>query len=83
MIHLRYFSRTPLKLFRKPSGRIFGVPLSRLCANNTLPPAINATLRALFQRGPHTQGIFRRCASARALRELRVKVDTQGKLFLN
>lgn len=49
-----------------------------MIVNNTLPPAINALLRALFQKGPHTQGIFRRCASARALRELRVKVDTQG-----
>lgn len=71
--------KTPLKLFRKSScGRIFGVPLSRLCANNTLPPVILSCLRALFQRGPHTQGIFRRCASARALRELKEKVDSQG-----
>jgi hypothetical protein len=75
---LLFFPRTPLKLFRKTTGRIFGVPLSRLCTNNALPPAINSCLRALFQRGPHTQGIFRRCASARALRELREKVDTQG-----
>nr|XP_015838515.1 PREDICTED: rho GTPase-activating protein 20 isoform X2 [Tribolium castaneum] len=70
--------KTPLKLFRKTTGRLFGVALSRLCTNNALPPAITACLRALFQRGPHTQGIFRRCASARALRELREKVDTQG-----
>ncbi|KAF2893103.1 hypothetical protein ILUMI_13059, partial [Ignelater luminosus] len=70
--------KTPLKLFRKNSGRIFGVPLSRLCVNNTLPPAINIILRGLFQRGPHTQGIFRRCASARTLRELREKIDSQS-----
>ncbi|XP_060523155.1 rho GTPase-activating protein 20-like [Cylas formicarius] len=70
--------KTPLKLFRKSSCRVFGVPLSRLCANNTLPPVIIACLRALFQRGPHTQGIFRRCASARALRELREKIDSHG-----
>lgn len=67
-----------MKLFRKSSGKIFGVPLARLCANNVLPPPILATLRALFQRGPHTQGIFRRCASARALKDLRLKVDSQG-----
>lgn len=60
---------------------MFGVPLSRLCTNNMLPPAISTILRTLFQRGLHTQGIFRRCASARALRELRDKVDTQGKLI--
>lgn len=67
-----------LKLFRKAScSKIFGVPLSRLCTNNTLPPAIGACLRTLFLKGPHTQGIFRRCASARALKELREKVDSQ------
>ncbi|KAF5296478.1 hypothetical protein FQR65_LT01467 [Abscondita terminalis] len=69
--------KTTLKLFRKNSGRVFGVALSRLCVNNTLPPAINVILRGLFLRGPHTQGIFRRCSSARALRELREKIDNQ------
>ncbi|KAJ8973723.1 hypothetical protein NQ317_011761 [Molorchus minor] len=70
--------KTPLKLFRKASCRLFGEALSRLCANNTLPPVILAILKTLFQRGPHTQGIFRRCASARGLRELREKIDSQG-----
>lgn len=70
--------KTPLKLFKKNSGRIFGLPLSRIFVNNSPPPPILAILRALSQRGPHTQGIFRRCASARALRELREKIDTQG-----
>lgn len=71
--------RSHLKLFRTKSGpRIFGVCLSRLCTNNTLPPVITAILKALFHKGPHVQGIFRRCASARALKELREKVDSQG-----
>lgn len=70
--------KVPLKLFRKNSGRIFGVPLSRLYVNNSLPSAITTTLKTLYQRGPQTQGIFRRCASARALRELRERVDAQG-----
>ncbi|CAH1128914.1 unnamed protein product [Ceutorhynchus assimilis] len=71
--------KTPLKLFRKSSaGRIFGISLARLCPNNTLPPVILTCLRNLFQKGPQTQGIFRRCASARALRELKEKVDAQG-----
>ncbi|KAF7286487.1 hypothetical protein GWI33_005125 [Rhynchophorus ferrugineus] len=74
--------KTPLKLFRKSScGRVFGISLSRLCTNNVLPPVILACLRGLFQRGPHTQGIFRRCASAKALRELKEKIDTQGSLI--
>ncbi|XP_050297603.1 rho GTPase-activating protein 20-like isoform X2 [Anthonomus grandis grandis] len=72
--------RDPLKqLFRKSSaGRIFGVQLSKLCPNNCLPPVILTCLQVLFQKGPHTQGIFRRCAAARALRELKEKVDSQG-----
>ncbi|XP_066250082.1 rho GTPase-activating protein 20-like isoform X2 [Euwallacea similis] len=71
--------KTPLKLFRKSSaGRVFGVQLSRLCPNNTLPPVIMSCLITLFQQGAQTQGIFRRCASARALRELKEKVDAQG-----
>ncbi|ENN71130.1 hypothetical protein D910_03489 [Dendroctonus ponderosae] len=74
--------KTPLKIFRKSStGRVFGVALSRLCPNNTLPPVISTCLKTLFQQGPQTQGIFRRCASARALRELKEKVDSQGKSF--
>ncbi|XP_019864605.2 rho GTPase-activating protein 20 isoform X2 [Aethina tumida] len=73
--------KTPLKLFRRTSCRFFGVPLARLCHNNSLPPVILSCLRSLFQRGPHTQGIFRRCASARALRELREKIDTQGSVM--
>lgn len=77
--YILYF-RTPLKLFRKVNSRFFGVPLSRLCPNNTLPPILLTILRVLFQKGPHTQGIFRRCASARGLRELREKIDSQGKL---
>ncbi|KAJ8922983.1 hypothetical protein NQ315_001531 [Exocentrus adspersus] len=75
--------KTPLKIFRKSNSRLFGVPLSRLCANYTLPPVLLSVLRALFQRGPHTQGIFRRCASARGLRELRERIDTQGKQLCN
>lgn len=70
--------KIPLKLFRKSNSRFFGVPLSRLCTNGTLPPILNTTLRGLFQRGPHTQGIFRRCASAKALRELRERIDSIG-----
>lgn len=72
------FPRTPLKLFRKGSCRFFGVPLSRVCPNGQLSPILDAILRGLFQRGPHTQGIFRRCASAKALRELRDRIDQTG-----
>nr|CAI5837407.1 unnamed protein product [Callosobruchus analis] len=72
--------KTPLKLFRKPSCRLFGVPLSRLCTNNTLPPVLLTVLKTLSQKGPQTQGIFRKCASAKGLRELREKIDSQGAL---
>lgn len=70
--------RTPLKLFRKSTSRFFGLSLSRICPNGTLSPILNAIMRGLFQRGPHTQGIFRRCASAKTLRELRDRIDQIG-----
>lgn len=54
------------------------MPLSRLCVDNSLPPVLSACFKALYHRGPHTQGIFRRCASARALRELKERIDTQN-----
>lgn len=74
-------SRTPLKLFKKSNCRVFGVPLSRICINNTLPPAISATLRNLYHKGPNTEGIFRRCAAAKALKALRERVDSEGSKY--
>ncbi|CAG9817912.1 unnamed protein product [Phaedon cochleariae] len=70
--------KSPIKFFRKSGSRFFGVPLTRLITNNTLPPVLLAILRVLFHRAPYTQGIFRRCASARALRELKEKIDCQA-----
>ncbi|XP_044738687.1 rho GTPase-activating protein 20-like isoform X2 [Chrysoperla carnea] len=70
--------KTPLKLFRKGNARLWGVSLNRICTNGVLPPTIIAILRGLMLRGPHTHGIFRRCASVRSVRELREKIDRGG-----
>ncbi|XP_077285593.1 uncharacterized protein LOC143910862 isoform X2 [Arctopsyche grandis] len=71
-------TRTPLKLFRRSSGRLFGVSLARLCPNGGLPAAVLTMLRVVHRRGPHTQGIFRKSANAKALKHLREKVDNAG-----
>lgn len=64
-----------MKLFRRSSGRLFGVSLARLCPNGGLPAAVLTMLRVVHRRGPHTQGIFRKSANAKALKHLREKVD--------
>lgn len=64
-----------LRLLRR-SGRLFGVPLTRLC-NGTPPPALLHALRRLRATAPLTHGVFRRSANAKALRLLRDKVMVQ------
>ncbi|VEN42974.1 unnamed protein product [Callosobruchus maculatus] len=68
--------KTPLKLFRKPSV-VYSAYLYPGYVH-TLPPVLLTVLKTLFQKGPQTQGIFRKCASAKGLRELREKIDSQG-----
>ncbi|XP_030636693.1 rho GTPase-activating protein 20-like [Chanos chanos] len=66
----------PPLLFLPTSGRLFGLPLSSLCKDNTLPKPIMDMLVFLYQEGPFTRGIFRRSAGAKACRELRDRLDT-------
>ncbi|XP_061718504.1 uncharacterized protein LOC133526075 [Cydia pomonella] len=65
-----------LRLLRR-GGRLFGVPLTRLC-NGTPPPALLHALKRLRAVAPLTHGVFRRSANAKALRLLRDKLDTLG-----
>ena len=62
------------------NGCLFGVPLARLCGDtgDQLPAAVQAMLHHVFLFGPFTQGIFRRSANARLVRELRDKLDSPG-----
>ncbi|XP_072513835.1 rho GTPase-activating protein 20-like [Salminus brasiliensis] len=58
------------------TGRLFGLPLSVVCTDNSLPKPIMDMLVFLFQEGPFTRGIFRRSAGAKACRELRDILDS-------
>ncbi len=61
-------------------GRLFGRPLADVCTldedNVHLPKAVEAMLEHIYREGPTTIGIFRRSPNARAMRELRDKLDS-------
>ncbi|KAK0083992.1 hypothetical protein PV325_007803 [Microctonus aethiopoides] len=56
---------------------IFGVNLSRL-DDNGLPKPVLVMLQQLFAKGPFTQGIFRKSANVRIVRELRDQIESTG-----
>ncbi|XP_020707117.2 uncharacterized protein LOC105684468 isoform X3 [Athalia rosae] len=56
---------------------IFGVNLSRLDENG-LPKPVLVMLQQLFAKGPFTQGIFRKSANVRIVRELRDQIESTG-----
>ncbi|XP_025413731.1 rho GTPase-activating protein 20-like isoform X3 [Sipha flava] len=66
------FKKTPTK---ENGGNLFGVPLNRICDGENLPKPVMAMLHQIFSKGPFTQGIFRKSANARLVRELREKMD--------
>ncbi|PSN53413.1 hypothetical protein C0J52_21377 [Blattella germanica] len=55
------------------TGALFGIPLNRLGDQDTIPRP--AMLQQVFTKGPFTQGIFRKSANARLVRELRERLD--------
>ncbi|KAK3529859.1 hypothetical protein QTP86_007268 [Hemibagrus guttatus] len=66
----------PLSPRLSTTDKLFGLPLSMVCKENSLPKPIMDMLVFLFQEGPFTRGIFRRSAGAKACRELRDKLDS-------
>nr|CAD7571706.1 unnamed protein product [Timema californicum] len=66
-----------------PLGSLFGIPLTRLCDGDSLPKPVMAMLQQVFSKGPFTQGIFRKSANARLVRELRDKLDAGEDLPLD
>ncbi|XP_025269720.1 uncharacterized protein LOC105254643 isoform X1 [Camponotus floridanus] len=58
---------------------LFGVNLSRLDENG-LPKPVLVMLQQLFAKGPFTQGIFRKSANVRIVRELRDQIESTGDL---
>nr|XP_006639405.1 PREDICTED: rho GTPase-activating protein 20 isoform X1 [Lepisosteus oculatus] len=64
-------------------GRLFGLPLSAVCEDDSLPKPVMDMLCFLFQEGPFTRGILRRSANARACRELRDKLNSGEDVLLS
>lgn len=62
-------------LSKDNSGCLFGLPLAKICEGDNLPRPVMAMLQQVFAKGPFTQGIFRKSANARLVRELRDKLD--------
>ncbi|XP_028923824.1 rho GTPase-activating protein 20-like isoform X2 [Ornithorhynchus anatinus] len=56
--------------------KLFGLSLSSICLNGALPKPILDLLLLLYQRGPSTQGIFRRSANAKSCKELKEKLNS-------
>ncbi|XP_039300570.1 uncharacterized protein LOC111049360 [Nilaparvata lugens] len=63
-------------LSKDNSGCLFGQPLARVCEGETLPRPVMMMLQQVLAKGPFTQGIFRKSANARLVRELREKLDS-------
>lgn len=64
-------------------GRLFGLPLSAICEDDSLPKPVLDMLISLYQAGPFTKGIFRRSANAKACRELKDKLDSEADVHLD
>ncbi|XP_054265488.1 rho GTPase-activating protein 20-like isoform X2 [Macrosteles quadrilineatus] len=62
-------------LSKESSGCLFGLPLTKICEGDSLPRPVMSMLQQLLAKGPFTQGIFRKSANARMVRELRDKLD--------
>ncbi|XP_041982120.1 uncharacterized protein LOC121735376 isoform X2 [Aricia agestis] len=73
---LKSASGRGLRLLRR-GGRLFGSSLTRVCGGAP-PPALLHALRRLRALAPRTHGVFRRSANAKALRQLRDKLDALG-----
>ncbi|XP_051782133.1 rho GTPase-activating protein 20 isoform X2 [Erpetoichthys calabaricus] len=65
------------------AGCLFGLPLSVVCSDDSLPKPVMDMLCCLFQEGPFTRGIFRRSANAKACRELRDKLNSGAEALLS
>ncbi|XP_049634615.1 rho GTPase-activating protein 20 [Suncus etruscus] len=57
-------------------GKLFGISLPLICENDSLPTPIVDMFVLLYERGPLTEGIFRKSASIKDSRELRDKLNS-------
>nr|CAI9698041.1 unnamed protein product [Rangifer tarandus platyrhynchus] len=63
--------------------QLFGAPLEDVCVNDTLPTPILDMLSFINQKGPFTEGIFRKSASIKSCRALKEKLNSGDKVNLD
>ncbi|XP_070319945.1 rho GTPase-activating protein 20-like [Odocoileus virginianus] len=63
--------------------QLFGAPLEDVCDNDTLPTPILDMLSFINQKGPFTEGIFRKSASIKSCRALKEKLNSGDKVHLD
>ncbi|XP_070615713.1 rho GTPase-activating protein 20-like [Erythrolamprus reginae] len=56
--------------------KLFGLSLTLVCPDGTLPKPIMDILYLLYHEGPSTRGIFRRSANAKNCKELKEKLNS-------
>ncbi|KAJ7310454.1 hypothetical protein JRQ81_007373 [Phrynocephalus forsythii] len=56
--------------------KLFGLSLTSVCADGSLPKPIMDILQLLYHEGPSTRGIFRRSANAKTCKELKEKLNS-------
>uniref|UniRef100_A0ABM5EWV2 Uncharacterized protein isoform X2 n=1 Tax=Pogona vitticeps TaxID=103695 RepID=A0ABM5EWV2_9SAUR len=55
--------------------KLFGLSLTSVCPDGSLPKPIMDILQLLYHEGPSTRGIFRRSANAKTCKELKEKLN--------
>ncbi|XP_068792580.1 LOW QUALITY PROTEIN: rho GTPase-activating protein 20-like [Struthio camelus] len=66
----------PGQLGSGPQVALFGQPLALLCGEGgALPQPLQELLALLYEKGPATEGIFRKAATEKARRELKEDLD--------
>ncbi|XP_014639975.1 PREDICTED: rho GTPase-activating protein 20-like [Ceratotherium simum simum] len=63
-------------------GQLFGVGLQNVCDNDNLPASILDMLLLINQKGPLTEGIFRKSANIKSCRELKQKLNSGDKVYV-
>ncbi|XP_015277105.1 PREDICTED: rho GTPase-activating protein 20-like [Gekko japonicus] len=56
--------------------KLFGLSLTSVCPDGSLPKPIMDILQLLYHEGPSTRGIFRRSANAKICKELKEKLNS-------
>ncbi|XP_066496037.1 rho GTPase-activating protein 20-like isoform X2 [Tiliqua scincoides] len=67
---------SPASLSPTSPRKLFGLSLSSICPDGTLPKPIMDILQLLYHEGPSTRGIFRRSANAKICKELKEKLNS-------